>query len=340
MAGKRSRASGEALPGADNFKRISGIGPGVEKRLYNAGIFTYAQLAALSSKDIAALVSDLAGLSIERIEKNDWIGQAQALAKDTEDADLLTDDGADVSQGAFSEDLADDVEDLLAASRQHYATFKVELLLDAGNSVRRTHISHIQSGEEDIWAGWEASRLLDFFIRLGEVRLPKEELNTPADVTVRLDAPVLASAPAPQNPKLFEAPISPIVSLGGLLQLRDLEIQAASGAHPSSVLRHGEPFIARLMLELDTKASAAHQQLQYTATLSARSMGSGSRQVVVETQGKLDRADAIVVDGSALSLAPGLYRLEAAVVVHPAGVQPSSISSRKTFFEGSLLQVY
>ena len=85
MAGKRSRASGEALPGADNFKRISGIGPGVEKRLYNAGIFTYAQLAALSSKDIAALVSDLAGLSIERIEKNDWIGQAQALAKDTED---------------------------------------------------------------------------------------------------------------------------------------------------------------------------------------------------------------------------------------------------------------
>jgi hypothetical protein len=347
MSSKRSRVSGEAPLGADNFKRISGIGPGVEKRLYNAGILTYAQLAALSPEDIAALVSDLAGLSVERIEKNDWIGQAQALAMESADVEALVDDDANAMQApsdadldADGADLDADTEDLLAASRQHYATFMVELLLDASNRVRRTNISHIQSGEKNIWAGWEAARLLDFLIQLGALNVSEAEVSRPADVTVRLDAPMLAAAPAPQNPKLTESSASPEVSLGSLLQLRDLEIQASGGANPSSVLRHGEPFSARLMLDLDSATTAAHEQLQYTATLSARNMGSGSRQVVVETQGKLDQTDAIVVDGSALSLAPGLYRLEAAVVVHSAGVQSHSSAGRKTFLEGSLLQVY
>src|SRR5437867_5513742 len=79
MASKRSRSSAAAVPpGADDFKLINSINSSVENRLYKAGILTFAQLAALSPGEIVAQVAGLA--SAERIIKQDWIGQARALA--------------------------------------------------------------------------------------------------------------------------------------------------------------------------------------------------------------------------------------------------------------------
>jgi large subunit ribosomal protein L21 len=68
---------------ADDLKIINGIGPAVEKRLHGDGIFTFAQLAVLSSADIAAAVADLSGLSAERITKQDWTGQARKLVPES-----------------------------------------------------------------------------------------------------------------------------------------------------------------------------------------------------------------------------------------------------------------
>jgi len=70
-------------PRIDDLKLINGIGPKVEKRLNGVGIFTFAQLAALSPADIAAAVAGLSGLSAERIKKQDWIGQARKLAAES-----------------------------------------------------------------------------------------------------------------------------------------------------------------------------------------------------------------------------------------------------------------
>jgi hypothetical protein len=81
MAGKRSPTTRNAEPPRiDDLKVINGIGPAVEKRLNGVGVFTFAQLAALSPADIAAAVAGLSGLSTERIIKQDWIGQARKLA--------------------------------------------------------------------------------------------------------------------------------------------------------------------------------------------------------------------------------------------------------------------
>ncbi|HRP79636.1 MAG TPA: NADH-ubiquinone dehydrogenase [Aquamicrobium sp.] len=63
---------------ADDLKAISGIGPKLEKVLNRFGITTYAQLAALTEADIADLDAKL-GLS-GRIGRDDWVGQAAALA--------------------------------------------------------------------------------------------------------------------------------------------------------------------------------------------------------------------------------------------------------------------
>jgi hypothetical protein len=66
-------------PDRDDLKLINGIGKAVEDRLHDHGIYTFAQLVALSPADIAAAVAGLAGLSAERIMKQDWIGQARKL---------------------------------------------------------------------------------------------------------------------------------------------------------------------------------------------------------------------------------------------------------------------
>ena len=81
MVRKRSPANKDVQPPRiDDLKLINGIGPAVEKRLNSFDITTYHRLAAMSPADVAAAVADLAGLSAERIIKQDWIGQARKLA--------------------------------------------------------------------------------------------------------------------------------------------------------------------------------------------------------------------------------------------------------------------
>src|SRR4051812_21722143 len=64
----------------DNFQLVRGIGPGIEQRLHSAGIRTFGELAAMSPTDVAALVTNIAGLSAERVVKLAWIEQARTFA--------------------------------------------------------------------------------------------------------------------------------------------------------------------------------------------------------------------------------------------------------------------
>ncbi|MFH1795006.1 MAG: NADH-ubiquinone dehydrogenase [Pseudomonadota bacterium] len=63
----------------DDLKAIGGIGPKLEVVLNGFGIRTYAQIAALTDEDIARIEGDLGFKG--RIGRDDWIGQAKALAK-------------------------------------------------------------------------------------------------------------------------------------------------------------------------------------------------------------------------------------------------------------------
>ena len=62
----------------DDLKMISGVGPGLEKKLQDAGIKSYAQIAALTDDDIAELEAHVVKFA-GRIKRDDWIGQAQHL---------------------------------------------------------------------------------------------------------------------------------------------------------------------------------------------------------------------------------------------------------------------
>lgn len=62
----------------DDLKLISGVGPGLEKKLQDAGITSYAQIAALTAKEIADLEAHVVKFA-GRITRDDWIGQAKQL---------------------------------------------------------------------------------------------------------------------------------------------------------------------------------------------------------------------------------------------------------------------
>ena len=74
--GRLEQADGKA----DDLKKISGVGPAMEKKLNAAGIFHFWQVAELNATQAQEL-DDEAGLG-GRIERDEWVKQADQLAKD------------------------------------------------------------------------------------------------------------------------------------------------------------------------------------------------------------------------------------------------------------------
>ena len=72
-----SRRSGSSR---DDLKVIKGVGPAIEKTLNELGIFSYAQVAAMSRYDIERIANRLKGFQ-SRIEREDWVGQARLLSE-------------------------------------------------------------------------------------------------------------------------------------------------------------------------------------------------------------------------------------------------------------------
>lgn len=72
----------EAAPaGADDFTRMKGVGPKLADRLNALGVTTFAQIAALTPEQAAALDAEL-GTFQGRIHRDRWIEQAGFLARD------------------------------------------------------------------------------------------------------------------------------------------------------------------------------------------------------------------------------------------------------------------
>ena len=65
---------------ADDLKKIGGVGPVLEKKLNDFGVFHYWQIAALGKDDIAKIDAELNFKG--RIERDDWLKQAKTLMKE------------------------------------------------------------------------------------------------------------------------------------------------------------------------------------------------------------------------------------------------------------------
>jgi NADH-quinone oxidoreductase subunit E len=63
---------------ADDLKLIGGVGPALEKKLNDAGITRFEQIANMSAEDVAMIEEKLSFKG--RMERDDWRGQAKILA--------------------------------------------------------------------------------------------------------------------------------------------------------------------------------------------------------------------------------------------------------------------
>lgn len=81
-AGKTSKAvkAAVALPEAsDDLSQITGVGPAMVKKLNDAGVYSFSQLAAMKKADAEALDAEIGARG--RVTRDGWVKQAKALAK-------------------------------------------------------------------------------------------------------------------------------------------------------------------------------------------------------------------------------------------------------------------
>lgn len=76
---ENGQGSASARDGSDNLQRIKGIGPALEMVLNNMGIRRFDQIAVWNDDDVANIRSQLGSFG-NRIERDNWVGQAKRLS--------------------------------------------------------------------------------------------------------------------------------------------------------------------------------------------------------------------------------------------------------------------
>lgn len=349
-------------PMADNFKLIKGIGPIIEQRLYNAGIQTFASLAALSAEEIAAIIPSM---TAQQITKQGWITQAHKLAPNRAKSRH--------SQKKLS----------ISTSRQHYENFTFEFLLDEKNKPRRLRLVHVQSGDVDTWAKWDAERLIDFLARHTGSRLPYMTSGIPTPIRSKLtssqsvltepsskaltettlipslsrrkeisDTPSsLASESISQNPALPHNMTSDIAHQQGSSQevitrsvnkihLLEWKLLRSNTNQSLSKLSPDQSFDVRLTLDLNDATLSEGSALESNGTLYVKKLSGGQRQMLIETQEVVPYAKIISLTIGNTRLSEGYYRLEALVTLKHVGMETKRQQDIIAFLEIGILQVY
>ncbi|MEP2935496.1 MAG: hypothetical protein ABJM06_07245 [Gilvibacter sp.] len=67
-----------SLSDKDDLTKITGVGPYIEQKLNEIGIFTYDQISRLDWEDIQT-ITELIDFFPGRMERDNWVGQAEAL---------------------------------------------------------------------------------------------------------------------------------------------------------------------------------------------------------------------------------------------------------------------
>jgi hypothetical protein len=309
---REPRTSTSADQTGDDFRKIAGIGQAIERRLHDAGILTYRDLAARSPEQIAASLADVAGLSSARIASQDWPGQAGRLA------------------GPAAPPLPSEPD-------QHYASFHIELLLDVDGSVRRTKVHHHQSDKDEAWPGWDEGRLIALLRGHIPILAPRQPAGAPGRPSSATPVMDQQETGAPSGSEMDTA--GPPVSLpSSVLRIENLGLTRAG----QRIHRHapGEPTAIGFTLHVTGASTRQAATFDFTADVTASSeLGDSRRQLLGTVHGAVRPGEPLPVELAGLPLPRGLYRLEATVAVYPAGHAGGSkpLHSRRT--TGAFVQV-
>lgn len=270
----------EAVNGAvaaDDFTVIPGVGSAINRRLHDAGVVRFHDLAALDNDGLARLLAGIPALSADKISNADWVGRAAMLAR------ALEANGEQDDSSAGEED----------AQRMPGHDSFVLRVDTQGGSPPRVHLQHVGTGAERRAVGLE--RLPDLV-----ARLLAQDLGT----RVPLAGPAVAeelSRPAAVTQEHLGAP-API--------LEELPIVMRTGTR---VIGENQPFAIDTVLDLDGMTPSPPPTTQVAVAAFARRVGDGRNPLLVgHGHGGL-ALDRSVITIPASGLPAGTYRLEAVV---------------------------
>jgi hypothetical protein len=276
----------------DDFRKIDGVGRRLEQRLWDAGIFTYNDLARRTPKEIAAALAPMAGISPERI-----VSQARELAGPPPEA---------------------------SGRRQHYAAFHVEFLLESDNSVRRTKVLHHQTDARDAWPGWDEERLLSFL----RERIPLPGAAMPADAPCLEPAQTQTDeaakthtrdqGPATVEPAATGQPSAPVPDRLPSWSLGIEELSPVRDGKRSRILSPNQPSSVRLTIRINPIGAPIDDTFDFSATIVARRFGGHDRSPLGTVDGTVGASDAVSIEVTGPALSADLYRLVATVDIYPA----------------------
>jgi hypothetical protein len=241
----------------------------------------------------------------------------QDLAERTPDeiAEVLKDVSGVSPQRVTNQDWTGQARQLLGAPvgasdpRQRYASFHVELLLDVDDKVRRTKVHHHQSDTVETWPGWDQERLLSLL----------------RDRVPLTDVPQLAPTGDIQaTPSLF---------------VRIEELAPIGPGRSAYVRGAGEPTSVRLSMRVEPTEEPRVTSLDFTADISARTLGARQLRHVGTADGKIRIDEPVSIELTGPSLPPGLYRLVVNVVLYRADHEPEEQPFYSRGAAGDLMQV-
>jgi len=180
-------SDGVLLPGNyDDFRKIKKISAPIARALYELGITRYADLARLTPTELAAmlLAKKVNFISVQRIEREDWPGQASVLASQADESTNPDESSLQTSSGAALSKTPE-VDPQVAASRKgapaesihsdwrELADFFVsygERIGPEGQAVLKTKVHYLQADRDKEWDGIATGELIAWM--LGQSDLP------------------------------------------------------------------------------------------------------------------------------------------------------------------------
>lgn len=112
----------------DDLRQIKGVGPSIAQALHELGLDRYADLAALTADSLADLLKGkIPAISPQRIERDDWLGQARALAQSQPEPVATTPEAPQPAQVISQEaNSAQPSDDLSAQAEEQKISAKAE----------------------------------------------------------------------------------------------------------------------------------------------------------------------------------------------------------------------
>ena len=153
----------------DDFEAICGIGASIAEALHQGGVHSFSELAQFTPEKLANLLSTkVAFVSAQRIENDDWLGQARKLASK----------GAKRVPETNWREMAD-----------FFVSFG-ELIDSDGNPRLKTKVHHSQGDVTECWDGIATDKLLQWMLAHANISQTPESADSKVDWKAQIPAQV------------------------------------------------------------------------------------------------------------------------------------------------------